>query len=58
MGQHRRFPASFLIVLALLAIPSVLFGLVNAAENADHCAAAAQGQEQPAAVTAKGLKCE
>ena len=33
--QHRRFPGSFLLVAALLAIPSLLYGFVSAAEKAD-----------------------
>ena len=48
MGQHRRFPANFLLVIAILAIPSLLYGFVSAAERADECAA----------ITKSGIKTE
>lgn len=51
MGQHRRFPASFFIVLALLAIPSLLYGFVRAAERADECAAIAKHGKTHATTT-------
>jgi hypothetical protein len=57
MGQHRRFPGSFLLVLAVLAVPSVLYGFVSAAANADDCAAKAKApHSQEHAKT--NLKCE
>lgn len=56
MGQHRRFPGSFLIVFALLAIPSVLYGFVSAAERADECEAAAKDTNR--AHEASKFKCE
>lgn len=57
MGQNRRFPASFFIVLALLAIPTLLYAFVHAAERADECASVAKtGTAQQTAKTK--LKCE
>lgn len=57
MGQHRRFPGSFLLVLAVLAVPSVLYGFVSAAANADDCAAKAKAPHSQAHVKTN-LKCE
>lgn len=57
MGQHRRFPANFLLLIAILAIPSLLYGFVSAAERADECAALAKSAVK--IEQAKGqLKCE
>lgn len=56
MGQHRRFPGSFLLVIAVLAIPSALYGLLTAAEHADECAAISRSITDTART--KGLKCE
>lgn len=58
MGQHRRFPGSFLLVAAVLAIPSLLYAFVTAAENADKCAAIAKGDARHADHTKASLKCE
>lgn len=57
MGQHRRFPGGFLLVAALLALPTLLYGLVSAAEKADKCAEIAKSAEQ-AANSKSNLKCE
>jgi hypothetical protein len=42
MGQHRRFPASFLLIALILVIPTIFFGLLRAAERADQCDAQAK----------------
>ncbi len=52
--QHRRLPASFLIIACILGIPSLLYGLVTAAEHADQCAAVAKGSK----AADKAMKCE
>lgn len=57
MGQHRRFPGGFLLVAAVLALPTLLYGLVSAAEKADKCAEIAKAADQAASVKSK-LKCE
>ena len=57
MGQHRRFPGSFLLVLAVLAIPSLLYGFVSVAANADECAAKLKGPKNQTHAQTK-LKCE
>jgi predicted LPLAT superfamily acyltransferase len=44
MGQHRRFPASFLLIAAILAIPAIVLSFLRAAEHADLCEARAKGQ--------------
>jgi hypothetical protein len=56
MGQHRRFPGSFLLIIAVLAIPSALWAIVSVAENADACASMSKSVMDK--VKAKGLKCE
>lgn len=58
MGQHRRFPASFLLVIAVLAIPSVLYGFVSAAERADECAAGAIAKSNSPSQAKSSIKCE
>lgn len=58
MGQHRRFPASFFIVLALLAIPSLLYGFVRAAERADECAAVTKAAGTNSQTAKAKFKCE
>ena len=60
MGQHRRFPASFLLVAAILAVPSMLVGIVHAAANADTCAAISKmaPSEAMAEQLKRGIKCE
>lgn len=56
MGQHRRFPGGFLLVAAVLALPTILYGLVNAAEKADKCAEIVKSSDN--AATKGNLKCE
>lgn len=56
MGQHRRFPGGFLLVAAVLALPTVLYGLVSAAEKADKCAEIAKSSDP--AKSKSNLKCE
>lgn len=59
MGQHRRFPGSFLLIAAVLAIPSLLYSFVHAANAADECAALkASAKDGQYVVTSQGLKCE
>lgn len=55
MGRHRRFPASFLLVVAVLAIPSLLYGFMRSAEHADECAAISKEAPNHAK---SALKCE
>ncbi|MBZ0095999.1 MAG: hypothetical protein K8H75_11625 [Sulfuricella sp.] len=57
MGQSRRIPGSFFLVLAILAVPSMLYGLVNAAEKADECAVIAKSASAQDKAY-KTLKCE
>lgn len=59
MGQQR-FPASFLLIAAILAIPSMLIGIVHAANNADTCAAIIKmaPSESIAEQLKRGIKCE
>ena len=57
MGQHRRFPGGFLLVAAVLALPTLLYGFVSAAEKADKCAEIAKTADQAASAKSK-LKCE
>ncbi|WP_126448199.1 hypothetical protein [Sulfuricystis multivorans] len=59
--QHRRFPGSFLLIAAILAIPSLLYGFVSAAEKADKCAEIKSGAthtEQAKEQAKAKLKCE
>jgi hypothetical protein len=56
--QHRRFPGSFLLVAAVLAIPSLLYGFVSAAEKADKCAEIAKSGSPQADQAKVNLKCE
>mgnify|MGYP001766791979 CR=1 FL=1 len=57
--QHRRFPGSFLLVVAVLAIPSLLYGFVSAAELADKCAEITKsGNTLPTDQAKANLKCE
>lgn len=59
MGQHRRFPGAVIVLIAVLAIPSLIVGLVNAAGRADMCTAIAQlpAAEKSAEEQRKGVKC-
>lgn len=56
--QHRRFPGSFLLVAAVLAIPSLLYGFMSAAEKADKCAEIAKSVTPHADKAKVNLKCE
>lgn len=56
--QHRRFPGSFLLVAAVLAIPSLLYGFVSAAEKADKCAEIAKSGTPHTDQAKANLKCE
>ena len=58
MGQHRRFPGGFLLVVAVLAIPSLLYGFVAAAERADECVSVAKTGNQVDHHKKTNLKCE
>ncbi len=59
MGQHRRFPGSFLLIAAVLAIPSLLYSFVHAANAADECATLkASAKDGQVVTTSQGLKCE
>ena len=58
MGQHRRFPGGFLLVVAVLAIPSLLYGFVTAAERADECVAVAKAGNHAEHHKQTSLKCE
>ena len=57
MGQHRRFPGGFLLVEAVLALPTLLYGFLSAAEKADKCAEIAKTADHAASAKSK-LKCE
>lgn len=59
MGQHRRIPGAVIVLIGLLAIPSVIVGLVNAAERADECATISTmpAQEKAAEEQKRGFKC-
>lgn len=47
MSSMYRIPPSFLILLAILAIPSIVIALIQSAEHADECAhARAAGQSE------------
>lgn len=58
MGQHQRFPGGFLIVIAVLVIPSALYGLVNTAEKSDECAVVIKKGMNEEHAKRTGLKCE
>lgn len=58
MGQHRRFPGGFLLIAAVLIIPSVLYGFVSAAESADECATVIKEGRQSEYTKNTGKKCE
>lgn len=59
MGQDRRIPGAVIVLLAVLAIPSVIVGLVHAAERADECIAISKLQQTDKAAEEqkRGLKC-
>lgn len=39
MSQHKRFPGSFLLIAAILSIPTMIYTIAHAVEKADaHCA--------------------
>lgn len=56
MGQHRRFPGGFLVLAVVLALPTLLYGFVSAAEHADKCAEIVKFKDK--ASSDKGIKCE
>lgn len=57
MGQHSRFPGGFLLVAALLALPTLLYGFVTSAEKADKCAEFVKTGDR-ATIAKSELKCE
>lgn len=57
--QHQRFPGSFLLIAALLSIPTILYGFVRAAEHADHCMEVSmQTKADTTTPTKDTVKCE
>ena len=56
---NKRFPASFFVVAAIVVIPTILYQLVQAAENADSCELRAIASKVTGAKPqlAKGLVC-
>lgn len=55
----KRFPASFFVVVAIVAIPTLLYQFVSAAERADACAIRAMAAKVSGhQATDKELKCE
>lgn len=58
MAHHRRFPGGFLVLIAVLTVPSVLYGLVSAAENADKCESVTKHPKLAEQLKQQGLKCE
>lgn len=52
---HRKFPLSFILLAAILAIPTILYSFVRMAEMADECHSI---KMSPATAAQRAHQCE